>query len=118
MRKVLLTSRVGHSQTCAYPYLCLGIDSVSKPLYRDKGSGRYTKCLPCSPFKFLATKAEGYRYLFPGGGLYQIYCQSLNTHGGTHRSGGAQRGQVETAKVLVSSFVCLVWLFCLDDRYE
>ena len=28
--------------------------------------------------------------LCSAGGLYQIHCQSLNTHGGKHRSGGAQ----------------------------
>ena len=48
-----------------------------KSLSRDKGSGRYTQCI--------STRA-----LVPREGLYQIHGQSLNTHRGKHRSGGAQ----------------------------
>ena len=44
-----------------------------KSLSRDKGSGRYTLCI--SPFPFIP---------------YQIHGQSLNTHRGKHKSGGAQ----------------------------
>ena len=43
----------------------------------DNGSGRYTKRLPCSPFKFFGARKED-RYLPDAlsreGGLYQIHC--------------------------------------------
>ena len=61
-----------------------------KPHSRDKGSGRRTKCLLCSPFKFLGTKTKGgwvsTRYLVPGGGGFTRYIVNLlglNTHGVT-----------------------------------
>ena len=64
-----------------------------KPLW-DKGFGRYTKYLSRSPYRFLGTmrKEEGYLpdTLPREGALGQIHCQSLNTHRGKHRSGGAQ----------------------------
>ena len=51
---------VGHPQTCVYPRVCIGIDYVSRkaPLLGQghRGSSRYTKYLPCSPFKFFGKK--------------------------------------------------------------
>ena len=72
-----------------------------KSLSRDKGSGRYTMYLPLSPYRFLGRKGGRYihcvstrlRPLVPREGLYQIHGQSLNTHRGKHRSGGARSGQ-------------------------
>ena len=65
-----------------------------KSLPRDKGSGRYTMHLPLSPCRFLGAKGQidcvSTRLLVPRQGLYQIHRQSLNTHQGKHRSGGAQ----------------------------
>ena len=61
-----------------------------QPLSWDKGSGRYTWCLPCSPSKFLRGRGKGgvsTRYVVSRGWLYQIHCQSIGTHGGKHRSG-------------------------------
>ena len=64
-----------------------------KPLSRDKGSGRYMYLL-FSPTDCLGRKQQIHcvstRPLVPGEGLYQIHGQSLNTHRGKHRSGGAQ----------------------------
>ena len=61
---------------------------------RDKGSGRYTMYLPFSPYSFLGAKGQIHcvsaRPLVPGKGFYRIHGQSLNTHRGKHRSGGAQ----------------------------
>ena len=65
-----------------------------KSLSRDKGSGRYTMYLSLSPYRFLGRKGQIHCVstgpLVPGEGLYQIHAQSLNTHRGKHRSGGAQ----------------------------
>ena len=64
-----------------------------KRLSQDEGPGRYTKCLPCRPTDSLGRGGRGgvsARYLTPGGGLSQMQCQSVNTHRGKHRSGGAQ----------------------------
>ena len=74
-----------------------------KPLSRDKGSGRYTMYLPLSPQGMCkAKRADTLRIcpfpLVPREGLYQIHGQSLNTHRGKHRSGGAFT--VETTEAL------------------
>ena len=65
-----------------------------KPLSRDKGSGRSTMYLPFRPTDSLGRKGQIHcgsaRPLVPREGLYQIHGQSLNTHRGKHRSGGAQ----------------------------
>ena len=65
-----------------------------KPLSRDKGSGRYTMYLPLSPYRLLGAKGADTLCICqtpcPGEGLYQIHEQSLNTHRGKQRSGGAQ----------------------------
>ena len=65
-----------------------------KCLSLDKGSGGCTMCLPFRPTDSLGRKGQIHRVsarpLFPGEGLYQIHGQSLNTHWGKHRSGGAQ----------------------------
>ena len=64
-----------------------------KRLSRDKGLGRYTKCLPSRPADSLGQRGRGgasTRFIAPGGGLYQIQCQSVNTHRGKHRPGGAR----------------------------
>ena len=65
-----------------------------KPLSRDKGSGRYTMYLPFHPKESVGRKGQIHcvfaRPLVPREGLYQIRGQSLNTHRGRHRSGGAQ----------------------------
>ena len=65
-----------------------------KSLPRDKVSGRYTMYLPFSPYRFLGAKGQIHcvsaRPLVPGKGLSQIYGQSLNTHRGKHRFGGAR----------------------------
>ena len=62
-----------------------------KPLSRDKGSGRYR--MYRHPKEPVGRKGQIYsvsaRPLVPGEGLYQIHGQSLNTHRGKHRSGGA-----------------------------
>ena len=66
----------------------------SQKLSLNWGSDRYTMYLPFSPYRFLGRKGQMHcvsaRPLVPGEGLYQIHGQSLNTHRGKHRSGGAQ----------------------------
>ena len=70
-----------------------------KSLSRDKGSGRYTMYLPLLPCRFLGAKGQIHcvsaRALVPREGLYQIHGQSLNTHRGKHRSGGARKCKCE-----------------------
>ena len=94
-----LQKDLGHPQACVYPYVCLEIDNVSgKAPLPGQGVGRYTESLPCSPFRVLGAKSKGKEISCLGGGvlgrgLYQIQCQSLNTHGNKHRSGCAQRAR-------------------------
>ena len=84
---------VGHPQTCVDPDVCLGIAHVSGKASRDKGFGRYTMYLPLSPQGICRAKRADTLC------IYQTPCpergtlpdgQSLNTHQGKHRSGGAQ----------------------------
>ena len=92
----LLAKEVRHPQTCVYPDVCLGIAHVSgKAPLPGQGSRRYTMYLPFRPKESVGWKGQIHcvstRPLVPGEGLYQIHGQSLNTHRGKHRSGGAQR---------------------------
>ena len=73
-----------------------------KPLSWDKGSGRYTKSPPALLALQIPWDEEqrgrggvSTRYLVPGGGLYQIHCQSRD-RGLSNRSGGAQIGECLT----------------------
>ena len=63
-----------------------------KTLSRDKGSHRYTMYF--RPTDSLERTGQIHcvstRPLVPREELYQIHGQSLNTHRGKHRSGGAQ----------------------------
>ena len=65
-----------------------------KRLSRDKGPSRYTKCLPSCPTDSLGQRGRvrGINQIHcPNRGLYQIQCQSVNTHRGKHRPGGARQ---------------------------
>ena len=66
-----------------------------KPLSRNKGKGQIHNV--SAPFALQIPWCERGRYivylpfsLVPREGLYQIHVQSLNTHRGKHRSGGAR----------------------------
>ena len=84
-----------------------------KPLSPDKGSGRYTLYLPLSP-QGIGRKGQIHCVstgpLVPGEGLYQIHGQSLNTHRGKHRSGGAQKHVQMNFFVLGGFFGCIFFL--------
>ena len=71
-----IESRLGHPQACAFPNVCLPTDiapsSFSQGICR---AGGQTLCVSTRP-------------LVPGEAFYRIHRQSLNTHRGTHRSGG------------------------------
>ena len=68
---------LGHPQTCVYSDVCLDIAHVS-------GKG------PLPGQGVWQIHNVSARPFVPGEGLYQIHGQSLNTHRGKHRSGGAQ----------------------------
>ena len=77
-----------------------------KRLSKDKGLGRYTKCLRCRPTDSLGRRGPQRGEGCPpdslpqegGGALYQIRwqirCQSVNMHQGKHRLGGPKRMSV------------------------
>ena len=73
-----------------------------KTLSRDKGSGRYTMYLPLFALQIpWGEKGRCNVYLpdpLSREGLYQIHGQSLSTHRGKHRSGGAQEFIVVIAR--------------------
>ena len=89
-----------------------------KPLSQDKGSGRYTMYLPLSPYRFLGAKRADtlciYQTPCPKRGALQIHWQSLNTHRGKHRSGGAQFFHLinKVANVVIPA---LNWIQSLAD---
>ena len=84
------------TQTCVYPDVCLGIAHVSGKVPSLGTRGLVdTQCIcPFRPTDSLGRKGQIHcvstRPLVPREGLYQIHGQSLNTHRGKHRSGGAQ----------------------------
>ena len=89
------SSRIGYPQICVYPLVCLDIDNVSdKAPLPGQGAWKVHNVsallAPQIPWSEEAEKGST-RHLVPGGGLYQIHCQPLNTHGGKHRSGCAQK---------------------------
>ena len=66
-----------------------------KPLSRDKGKGQIHDVSALFALQIPWVKRAGYIVyvpfsLVPREGLYQIHLQSLNTHRGKHRSGGAR----------------------------
>ena len=87
--------KLGHPQTCVYPDVCLGIAHVSgKGPLPGQGvwqlhnvSALFALQIPWRKGQIHCVSA---RPLVPGEGLYQIHGQSLNTHRGKHRSGGAR----------------------------
>ena len=93
---VLGVHGIGHPQTCVYPDVCLGIAHVSGkvPLQGQGAWQIHNVSAPFRPTDCLGQKGQIHcvsaRPLVSGEGLYQIHGQSLSTHRGKHRSGGAQ----------------------------
>ena len=74
---------IGHPQTCVYPDVCLA------------ARGLVDTQSVCPPALQIAWDKEEWggastKDIAAGGGLYQIQCQSVNTHRGKHRPGGAR----------------------------
>ena len=97
--------KFGHPQTCVYPDVCLGIAHVSgKAPLPGQGGLADTQCIcPFRPKESVGRKGQiqcvSTGPLVPREGLYQIHGQSLNTHRGKHRSGGAQQIRVHEVKI-------------------
>ena len=91
-----------------------------KSLSRDRGSGRYTMYLPLSPQESVGQKGQIHcvstRPLVLGEGLYQIHGQSLNTHRGKHRSGGAQKKRQKSSKSVKKFFRHFLTIFASEDN--
>ena len=91
--------KIGHPQTCVYPDVSLGIAHVSGKVPLSGQGPVDTQCIcPFRPTDSLGRKGQIHcvsaRPLVRGEGLYQIHGQSLNTHRGKHRSGGAQEKHI------------------------
>ena len=90
----------GHPQTCVYV-------SGKVPL-SGQGEGADAKCMcPFRPTDSLGRKGQIHcvstRPLVSREGSYQIHGQSLNTHWGKHRSGGAQKFQARLKCSILTS---------------